>query len=516
MNLLARPRIHCIAVALLLMAASATGPSALAATQTSAPGARTLAGLGRQIKAVIAQPRFAAARRGIAVVSLDTGRTLYAHHPDRLLQPASTAKLFTAALSLATLGADYRIPTRLLARGAIRHGSLAGPLILYGMGDPTLGTESSADWADQLAAQLQARGVRRVDGDLIADASYFTTPPFGPGWEAGDLLAAFAAPPSALSVDENAVTLTITPNRRPGLPALLDFKPATAEPLLRSHLVTAAAKAPSDVNLYRAPGHQVLYAFGSIPADSPPQHFKLAVADPALLAGRQLELALARRGIRLVGQVRTLHWPQDDTSLRDGTHVVAKIFSPPLMEVLHRGLKRSQNLYLQNLFLSVGAHLPAAQQAGMSPGFHDSGSRGSHALDALLKKIGIPPTDVLISEGSGLSRRDLVTPDALVRLLSYLATQPYAVSLRDALPIAGVDGTLAAHMRGTRAENNVHAKTGSMTYVHCLAGYVTSAGGERLAFAIMLNNYHRPEGAPRTSRDVDAIAVLLANFRGRH
>ncbi len=506
---------HRVASALLLMVACGFGPSTLAATHSPQHGARTVAGLTRQINALIDQPRFAAARWGIAVVSLDDGRTLYSHHPDRLLQPASTAKLFTAALSLATLGTSYRLPTRLLASGSVRHGSLGGPLILYGMGDPTLGTESSTDWADQLAAQLQARGIHRVHGDLIADDSYFTTPPFGSGWEAGDLLAAFAAPPSALTVDENSVNVTISPNRRPGLPALLDFAPPASEPLLRSSLTTSPAKTASDVNLYRAPGHDLLYAFGSIPVDSPAQHFKLAVPDPAMLAGRQLERALAARNIRLTGQVRVLHWPQDDSSLREHAHLVAEVFSPPLLDILRRGLKRSQNLYLQNLFLSVGANLSASQQAAMPPGFHDTGNRSVQALDDLLKKIGIPPSTALIGEGSGLSRRDLVTPDALVRLLGYLATQPYATSLRNALPIAGVDGTLAAHMRGTRAENNVHAKTGSMTYVHCLAGYVTSAGGQPLAFAIMLNNYARPDHAPPTSHDVDEIAVLLANFRGQ-
>jgi D-alanyl-D-alanine carboxypeptidase/D-alanyl-D-alanine-endopeptidase (penicillin-binding protein 4) len=135
-------------------------------------------------------------------------------------------------------------------------------------------------------------------------------------------------------------------------------------------------------------------------------------------------------------------------------------------------------------------------------------------MQQVLDQAGIAKSTVLLSEGSGLSRRDLVTPDALVRLLAYMSHQPYAKTLRQALPIAGVDGTLAYRMRQTAAENNVHAKTGSMSYVSCLAGYVTSASGERLAFAIMLNNYDRPDDAPRISSDVDAIAVLLANYRG--
>ena len=121
----------------------------------------------------------------------------------------------------------------------------------------------------------------------------------------------------------------------------------------------------------------------------------------------------------------------------------------------------------------------------------------------------------MIEEGTGLSRRNLATPNAMAYLLAFLAKQPYGPALVEALPIAGVDGTLQWRMRNTPAENNVHAKTGSMSFVHCLAGYVTSGDGERLAFAIMLNNYDPPSGAPSASRDIDAIAVMLASLRGR-
>jgi D-alanyl-D-alanine carboxypeptidase/D-alanyl-D-alanine-endopeptidase (penicillin-binding protein 4) len=136
-------------------------------------------------------------------------------------------------------------------------------------------------------------------------------------------------------------------------------------------------------------------------------------------------------------------------------------------------------------------------------------------MHRLLEKIGVATSDSQITEGTGLSRRDLVTPNAMVRLLAYLAVQPYAGTLQDALPDAGVDGTLTGRMRGTAAAGNVRAKTGNMMYVHCLAGYVTTAAGEHVAFAIMLNNYLPPSQSPRASSDVDAIAVMLAGFSGR-
>jgi D-alanyl-D-alanine carboxypeptidase/D-alanyl-D-alanine-endopeptidase (penicillin-binding protein 4) len=485
---------------------------ALAAAQDDGTAA-----LATRIDAQIGQPRFAGAGWGVLVVSLDSGRTLYAHQPDKLFQPASTAKLFTAALALDSLGADYRTATRLLG-AAPRDGRLDGPLVLYGMGDPTLGVDpSSTDWADQLAGQLAARGVRRVHGDLVADDAYFSGPYYGSGWEADDLQSWFGMPASALSVQENVVKLTVTPAATPDAPAGLVFDPADAAPPVVSRLATGPAHAAADINLYRAPGEETLYAFGQIPAHAPAQDFKLAIADPARYAGNQLLRALARHGVRLDGNLRVLHWPQDDTGLRLGATVLGEVPSPPAGEILKRGLKRSQNLYLQNLLQLAGAKAQAdAEQASPEkPPFATSAAWGMKALGRLLGRIGVDPAAVQLEEGTGLSRRDLVTPAALVRVLTYFAAQPYAEALREDLPVAGVDGSLQYRMRGTPAENNVHAKTGSMNFVHCLAGYVTTAAGERLVFAVMLNNYAPPPGAPPASRDVDAIAVMLAGLRTR-
>ncbi|WP_426689487.1 D-alanyl-D-alanine carboxypeptidase/D-alanyl-D-alanine endopeptidase [Rhodanobacter ginsengiterrae] len=477
---------------------------AMATTQ----GADSRAELATRINAQISQPRFAAAQWGVAVVSLDSGRSLYAHDADRLLQPASTAKLFTAALALATLGPDYRIPTRLLAGGHLVRGRLNGPLILYGMGDPTLGTSSSPDWAEQLASQAAARGLKFVQGDLLADDSYFASPAFGNGWEAGDLQSWFAVPTSALSVQENIAMLAVSPTVA-GQPARLAFSDDDAGTRIDNRLLTTTAHTPSDINLYRAPGTAVLHAFGTIAADAPAQHFRLAMVDPALVAGARLRQALKRHGIRVTGKLRAIHWPQRETARIAHPGLLGEVQSPPLRDIVQRGLKRSQNLYMQNLLLAVGAAQPVS-----STGFRSSENRALDALGQLLRQIGVPASSSLIEEGAGLSRRDLVTPNAMVRLLGYLAAQPYAEMMREALPRAGVDGTLIRRMKGTAAENNVQAKTGSMSLVHCLAGYVTTATGERLAFAIMLNNYQQPNDAATASSALDAIAELLAGYCG--
>lgn len=474
--------------------------------------AMDLAAMRAAIDARVAQPRYAAARWGIAVVSLDSGRTLYTHDAGKLFQPASTAKLYTAALVLNTLDAGYRIPTRVLGPAPGWRGRVDGPIILYGMGDPSLGADpATVGWAGALAAQLAAAGVRRVHGDLIADATYFAGPPLGDGWEASDLLSGFAAPASALSVQENQLRLTVTPAARAGQPAELSLDPPGAM-RLQGRVQTTQPGTRGDVNLYRAPGSDLLHAFGTIAAQDPARSYRLAMDEPARVAGAALLQALERRHITVDGTVRVRRWPQPREAAQADVRVLAQVQSPPLATILQAGLKRSQNLYLQNLLQLAGLRAQAANAGAASPpGFIGSADWGLRALHPLLDRIGIPPAASLIGEGTGLSRRDLTTPDALVRLLTFLANGPDAGRFRDMLPIAGVDGTLAARMRGTAAAGNVHAKTGSMSYVSGLAGYATTAAGEHLAFAILLNDYDAPAGIP-ASADVDAIAVWLAEL----
>jgi D-alanyl-D-alanine carboxypeptidase/D-alanyl-D-alanine-endopeptidase (penicillin-binding protein 4) len=513
-HLLSRCAAAVLGIGLTSLAMAATTPAA-PHTATVSPTPIVAPTLAEQIDQLINQPRFAGADWGISVISLNSGRTVYARHADQLFQPASTAKLFTAAVTLSELGPDYRIPTRVLAGGEIRNGRLDGPLILYGMGDPTLGADAAtAEWPDQLATQLAAQGLRHVHGDLIADATYFASPMMGTGWEAIDLQSWFAVPATALSVRENQVDVTVSPGRATGLPAAISFNPSDAIPSVVNEITTTAPRTRNDINLYRAPGDGVLYAFGTIAAKSNAQNYKLAVPDPARFAGALLQQALARHGIQLDGKLVSLHWPRRDTALPAQPRTLAEVLSPPVSDILGRGLKRSQNLYLQNLLLLAGvkAQTDTEQHEG-NQGFITSERWGIRAMHQLLEQIGIAPAASIIEEGTGLSRRNLTTPNAMARLLAFLASQPYAATLQEALPIAGVDGTLQWRMRNTPAENNVHAKTGSMSYVHCLAGYVTTGDGERLAFAIMLNNYDPPAGAPSASHDIDDIAVLLAASR---
>lgn len=508
-------RVVLLAASLLpCMPASAQAPATKASNSASA-----IAALTSRIDAHITDPAFADASWGIKVVSLDTGKTLYAHDADKLFVPASTGKLYTAALALDTFGPDYRIPTTLFAtEKAGRDGELRGDLILVGYGDPTLGVDKRVSWADTLAIAVRKSGIKSVRGNLIADATWFAAPLHGSGWEAADLQSWFGAPASALSIDENVVRIEIRPAPQFGAKARIQFDPPVSAPTLANELRTLRAPAPTDISLYRAPGSDVLHAFGTIASNAEPQFYRFAVHDPALIAAEQLRAALARQGVGVQGRSRSVYWPEQDERLSSDTlQRVADIWSPPLAEIVSRGLKVSQNLYLQNLLLMVGAKAAADERESgkPSPAFRSAEARGIQAMRAYLRRIGVPLDGVLIEDGPGLSRRDLTSAAALTSLLVQLGDDPRALAFRQGLPEAGVDGSLTGRMRNSAAQGRIHAKTGSMAFTYALAGYAISAADERLAFAIMLNNYRRPRDAGRPSAELDAIAIMLAELGER-
>lgn len=473
--------------------------------------------LAKRIGSFISQPRFAHAEWGISVVSLDSGRTLYAHNADELFVPASNAKLYTAALALSDLG-DAQIGTTLYATAAAQpDGTLNGDLILFGGGDPSLGDPKvSPDWADQLAAALANQGVHAAHGDLVADATYFEGPPFGSGWEAGDLQAWYGAYASALDVRENVARVQVA--RVNGRCCTVTVEPDGAG-LRVVNLMRDDDNDRDTLVLYRPPGSDILYASGSLPAGTPSRTLPVSVPDPALFAGNLLRDALAKHGIALAGQVRALYGPQGDARIgrEAGMHAVATIPAPPLPDLIRHMLKDSDNLYAQVLLQQVGVRTAytgtcadRAQPPVTSEGW------GLCALRALLARIGIPGDSATFEEGSGLSRKDLVTPAATTTLLAWAAKQPFAGAFENALPIAGVDGTLEHRFTGTPAADNLRAKTGTLTHAYALSGYVTGAGGEHLAFSLMLNHYQRPTDAlgrniqPSPAADLDTIAAMLA------
>ncbi|MGB7921941.1 MAG: D-alanyl-D-alanine carboxypeptidase/D-alanyl-D-alanine-endopeptidase [Pyrinomonadaceae bacterium] len=479
----------------------------------SAAAPKTVEELRARIQEVLRSGELAPVMVAVKVASLDTGRTLYEENADKLLRPASNMKIFTVAAALDRLSPDYRFTTSVYAPARPdATGTVRGDLIVYGRGDPSIAARfNNGDYnraIDDLAARIAAAGVKRVEGDLVGDESYFTGAPFGLGWTWDDLTWYFGAEVSALSVNDNALDLFVRPGASVGAPCVVTTGPPTPLASIINRTTTVASGMKRDVSIYRSLGENVIEVGGQLPFDDTGYTASVAISRPALVFVYMLRASLAQKGVTITGKSRTVDArerrgvPLQTSSLTE----VASLQSPPLGVIAAQTLKPSQNLYAELILRALGKAAPGDAA-------RTSDEAGVEAVKAFLRTAGINADGLVIADGSGLSRRDLITADATIRLLAYMSKHRYANAFRDALPIAGVDGSLSRRMKGTAAANNLRAKTGSINGVATLSGYVTSAGGERLAFSIMLNNY--AEGLDSRRSYIDIIAVLLASYAGR-
>lgn len=483
----------------------------LAAAEPPTNAIPTLAALRSNLTARVEHPRLAAAQLGVKIVSLDTGKTLFEHNAGKLLKPASNAKLYTGALALDRLGPTFRIRTSCYAAAKPdADGTLAGDLTLYGRGDFSMAARfNGGDCTkslEPLVNALAAAGVKRVTGDLVGDESFFRGPPFGSGWTWDDLNYYYGAEVSALTHEDNVVDLVFKP-AAPGQPVTFTTKPATQFLQFINRTTTVTNGGRRNLDLYRPLAHGTVYLHGSLPAGDRDWTDAMPVPRPALWFLTQLRDVLATRGITVTGQLRTRDWLAAEAAPVDYAKQVEVAFteSRPVSELVEKMMKPSQNLYAHMLLLQVGARTQKTGQTTEDAGLAE--------LNKFLAETGVKRGEVLLEEGSGLSRGALLTPSATVQLLRHMDRHPAAASYRSSLPIAGVDGSLKARFHGTAAEHNVVAKTGSLRYVSSLSGYVTTAAKERLVFSFMLNAY---TGTTVSGREViDELAVLLANFSGK-
>jgi serine-type D-Ala-D-Ala carboxypeptidase/endopeptidase (penicillin-binding protein 4) len=491
-----------------------TAPSAAAAATTRTAGApRTPAELRAGIEEVLRRPELAPALAAVKVASLDTGRTLFEENARKLLVPASNMKLYTVAAALDRLTPDFRFKTSVYAQARPdASGTVRGDLVVYGRGDPTFAASlNGGDYfkaINELAESIKASGVRRVEGDLVGDESYFTGAPQGFGWEWSDLTWYSGAEVSALSVNDNALDLIVKPGAAVGAPCTITTGPPTPLVTVTNRTTTSARGEKRELIVYRGLGENVIEVGGSLPLGDPGWTAGVAVSHPSLVFVYMLRASLAERGVQIAGRSRTV----DARALTRGASPdaaslieIAARESQPLGVIAGYALKPSQNLYTELILRALGRATSA--DAKLS-----SEEAGIEAVRAFLRSGGVETSEALFTDGSGLSRRDLVTAAATLQLLIYMSRHRYANVFREALPVAGVDGTLKNRMKGTPAAGNVRAKTGTLTGVASLSGYTTSAAGERLVFSIMLNNY--PESSIMIRNHIDNIAVLLASYKG--
>lgn len=444
---------------------------------------------------------------GAKVVNVKTGEVLYSHNETSHFTPASNTKLFSTSLALSRLGSKHRMTTRIVAEGSLREGTLHGNLALMGSGDPTLSGRpmpykykalygDSLGPLDELVDQAYRTGLRRVTGDVIGDDSAYVYEPYPEGWALDDTLYYYGAPVSALILHDNAFTIRIEGAGTPGLPARLSVDPANSYFTVQNRIRTVVAP-PHKISMDRAPGGQTLEVWGAV-KPSAQRELEAGVDDAARYAAFALREALQRRGIQVDGGIAARHRQQSQSSWTavPGAVELARRDSPPLSELIQVTNKVSQNLWAEICLRE------AARVLGASP----SRAAGLEQLQLFLTEMGTDPKEYNFEDGSGLSRLTLVTPAAVVRLLTYMEKSAEREAWINSLPVGGEDGSLAQRFKEAGG-GTVRAKTGTLTHVTALGGYLDTKSGERLAFSIVVNNANASATAIR--QWIDKIVVLF-------
>ncbi|HET9177798.1 MAG TPA: D-alanyl-D-alanine carboxypeptidase/D-alanyl-D-alanine-endopeptidase [Terriglobia bacterium] len=434
---------------------------------------------------------------GIEVVRLSDGEILYMRNPQHLFQPASNMKMFTTSAALSTLGPDFIFRTTVESSAPPDPQGRVPDLILVGRGDPNLGSRvvpyqynsperlpADLDF-EKLADQIAASGIREVSGNLYADDTYFVHEPYGTDWAVDDLAWDYGAPITALAFNDNSLRLKIRPAAFPGPRAQIVMDAGDGYYKIASDVTTTASGIPAKIEISRFPGSMELDIWGHIPVGSHDVDEYISIEGPPLFIGEMFRKLLEQRGVKVDGKVVVREVMPEEAAHRPEARapeqrvVLAEHDSLPLSQDVKVTLKVSQNLHAEMLLRT------------MSQVEHHQGSAedGLKILGGFLQKVGIAPEEVQFEDGSGLSRGTLVTPDAVMKLLQFDARQPWFQAFYDALPVAGVDGTLADRFRGTPLQGRVHAKTGSLEHVNALSGYMNLPGDRRLAFVIIGNQY---------------------------
>jgi len=440
------------------------------------------------IEAIINRPQFSRSHWGVLVQTLSTRpQTLYAHQPNSYFVPASTAKLLTTAAALHQLGPQFRYRTSIYQLGT--HPRLV--LRIVGRGDPSL----SDNQLQGLAQQLSRQGIRQVD-QLIADDSYFRGSAIDPSWEWQDIQAGYGAPVNSLILNQNSVELKLFPQTlgQPLRVAWADSMEA-ARWRVKNSSVTVGPQAPEFVDVGRDFTSPTIYVTGQLRAGAEPEPVSVAIFDPAQHFLRQFRQALN------ANQIRVAQSAIASSSRTQAEREVAAIESP-LSKLLETN-QESNNLYAESLLKTLGS--TQTQPTGSSAAI------GLEVVKTTLTRLGVNPQTYILADGSGLSRHNLISPAALVQTLNAMAQTPHAAMYRASLPVAGISGTLQDRFRGTPAQGILQAKTGTMSGVAALSGYLSSPNFSPLVFSILVNQSEQSSTGLRQA--IDEMVLLLARLR---
>ncbi|MGH7940572.1 MAG: D-alanyl-D-alanine carboxypeptidase/D-alanyl-D-alanine endopeptidase [Limisphaerales bacterium] len=473
----------------------------------------TLAELQQKISTFVSQPRFNGAIWGVKIISLDTGKTLFETNAVRLMSPASNCKLFTAAAALDHFGGDYRIATPIYATSRPnRKGIIHGDLIIVGRGDTTWNSRRFGanfwDIFEPFVSELAKAGVRRVTGDVIADATYFHGEPTGPSLTIDDFENGECPYISAITLNDGLAQVDVLPTTV-GAPCNLTIQQPAISLVFSNCTTTVASGGMHRIDYYMPYGSRVIYVFGQLPMADRGERLDIPVLDPAAWFAAALKDALARHGIKISGKPRGVTWPQTSV-LGPQDAKIGEVLSPPMREIIRYYMKPSQNLENDTVLADLGE----ATRDSNTPSWRSSERLGLAAIRQFLETNDLPADQVRFDEGSGLSDNNMATANSIVALLQFMWQHPESKDFIDALPIAAEDGTLRHRFHNTPAAGNIRAKTGTLRWANSLSGYASSAAHEHLAFSLLLNRYEPPPGYDRRAA-LDAVALMLAEFSGR-
>jgi serine-type D-Ala-D-Ala carboxypeptidase/endopeptidase (penicillin-binding protein 4) len=470
---------------------------AKASPSTSPPSSPRLDQLRREITQATQTPGVQRGVWGIVVHSLDRNERLFEMQPAALLVPASVAKLAVVATAAEAVGWNYQFETTLRVTGPIRNGVLTGDLLIVGSGDPTIGGRAGEDLSGWLAA-VQAAGIRRIDGRIIGDDDAIEEPRPQLAWAWDDLGYPAGALFGALNYAENRLTVTVTPGTAPGAATTLGVEPQAMSRSLATIAVTGSAGSVQQIWPEQRPGDPFLTIAGSIPAGAPPVRLNVAVGNPTFWFASVLRNRLQAQGVDVTGDA----WDIDDVRPspdRGRADVIFTHRSKPLREIVQPLLKESINLYAE-----------AVMRLNAMPGQVLTNDAALEGFGRRMAAWNVPAAAQQQVDGSGLSRRGTIAAETVFAVLQHMHDPSGSSPFVTALPLAGVDGTLSERMNSTLAAGNVRAKTGTMSNIRSMAGYVKTRDGETLAFVAIVNNF---EGAGASANQaLDRIAVALASF----
>mgnify|MGYP001487384124 CR=1 FL=1 len=443
---------------------------------------------------------------GIYVYSLDKNEKLYALHSNKLFDPASTIKIATLAVAAEKLGWDFRYETTLSGQKSTERKILVGDLVVKGTGDPTIGKSENSidDTFSKWTRELSNKGIKQIDGNIVGDDRLFSDDiwsGWGPGWAWDDFGFGFASPTGALQYNENVTPLIITPSTSIGELAILQLDPLSGLTLI-NQLETVDKDRDESFTLRRLPGPSNLVVRGSIPLGSPAVIRKIAIENSTRFFVTSLRSSLINNGINVIGkalEIENLSGSQL-AKHQPSTEILLRHYSKELSNIAVKMMKDSSNLYAESLMRTIG--------------YSSSSKKVSSGVDIITETLiswGVNKNDFLIADGSGLSPLNLASAEMLVAILKHMHND---VSHRNyftpLLPVAGIDGTLRNRLRKSSATNNAIAKTGTKSNVSALVGYVDTQEGERLAFAILANNFTATNSA--INEIIDSAVVQLSDF----